>query len=402
MSYNPSAKILQKYSDVLIKFALNNGKGAKKGDVIFLQIPECAKPMLNPLQLAVLKAGCFPVVQYQPEDAGRVFFENASEAQLEFFPKQYMLERINTADHIVSIISTTNHFELKGVDSKKIMARSIASKFYSDAYRNKVDEKKLSWTLALFGTEHMAEEAGLSLKEYWKQIIKACFLDEENPIKKWQEVFKELERVRAKLNKLEIDYIHVEGKDVDLKVKIGPGRTWLGGSGQNIPSFELFISPDFRGTEGWIKFNQPLYRYGNLIIGAELEFRDGKVVKAKATKNAKLLKDMIAVEGADQVGEFSLTDRRLSRITKFMGETLFDENAGGRYGNTHIALGSAYRESYPDQVKSQKFTEQDWLDLGYNDSVIHTDIVSTTNRIVTAYLSNGSHKVIYKDGEFTV
>ena len=65
---------------------------------------------------------------------------------------------------------------------------------------------------------------------------------------------------------------------------------------------------------------------------------------------------MIAVEGADQVGEFSLTDRRLSRITKFMGETLFDENAGGRYGNTHIALGSAYRESYPDQIKSQKFS----------------------------------------------
>jgi aminopeptidase len=402
MSYLPSKTVLQKYADVLINFALNGGKGVKKDEVVVLQIPECAKPMVNPLQIAVLKAGCYPIIQYSPEETSKVFFENANDKQLNYFPKDYMLERINTADHIVSIISTNNHYELKDIDSKKIMERSKASKFYSDAYRNKVNSKKLSWTLALFGTEHMAEEANLSLKEYWKQIIKACFLDMEDPIQKWKEVFKDLESIRAKLNKLKIDYVHVEGEDVDLKVKIGPGRQWLGGSGCNIPSFELFISPDFRGTEGWIKFNQPLYRYGNLIDQVELEFKKGKVVKAKAKKNEGLLKDMIGVDGADQVGEFSLTDRRMSRITKFMGETLFDENVGGKYGNTHIAVGSAYRESYPDQVECQKFTEKDWKNLGFNESVVHTDIVSTTNRTVTAFLEDGSCKVIYKNGEFTV
>lgn len=402
MSYTPPTNILQKYADILIHFALKGGKGIKKNDVVFLQIPECAKPMANPLQISVLKAGGFPIIQYGIEGTAKTFYEHASKAQLEFFPKNYMLERINTADHIVSIISTDDHFELKGVDSKKIMNRSKAGKFYSDAYRDKVNAKKLSWTLALYGTEHMAEEANLSLKDYWKQIIKACFLDMENPTAKWKQVFKELETIRAKLNKLKIDYVHVEGEDVDLKVKIGPDREWLGGSGCNIPSFELFISPDYRGTEGTIKFNQPLYRYGNLIEGIELEFKKGKVVKAKAKKNEKLLKDMIAVEGADQVGEFSLTDKKMSRITKFMGETLFDENVGGKYGNTHIAVGSAYRESYPDQKACQKFTEKDWQNLGYNESVVHTDIVSTTNRTVTAFLQDGSCKVIYKNGEFVV
>lgn len=400
MSYTPSNKILQKYADILINFALNAGKGAKPKEVIVLQVPECAKPMIDPLQKAVLKAGCYPILQYLPEETGRVFYENANEDQLNYFPKKYMLARIEEADHIVSIISTINHFELKGIDSAKIMTRSKGSKFYADAYRDKVNKGKLSWTLALYGTEHMANEANLSIQEYWKQITKACFLDEANPIKKWQEIFVSLEKTRAKLNKLKIDYLHVEGKDVNLKVKIGEGRTWLGGSGQNIPSFELFISPDYRGTEGWIKFNQPLYRYGNLIENVRLEFKAGKVVKSSASKNAKLLKDMIAVTGANQIGEFSLTDRRMSRITKFMGETLFDENVGGRYGNTHIAVGSAYRESYPDQVASQKFTEKDWDKLGYNDSVVHTDIVSTVNRTVTAYLQGGGKKVIYKDGEF--
>jgi aminopeptidase len=402
MTYIPSDKVLQKYADVLIKFALNAGKGIKKNDVVFLQIPECAKAMINPLQISVLSAGGFPIVQYSPEGTAKTFYDHASKSQLDFFPKSYMLEKLNTADHIVSIIATDDHFELKDIDSKKIMDRSKASKFYSEAYRNKVNQKKLSWTLALFGTEHMAEEANLSLEEYWEQIVNACFLDEKNPIEKWQQVFKDLEDIRAKLNKLKVDYIHVEGEDADLKVKIGPGREWLGGSGCNIPSFELFISPDFRGTEGTIKFNQPLYRYGNLIEGVELEFKKGKVVKSSATKNEKLLKDMIAVEGADQVGEFSLTDRRMSRITKFMGETLFDENVGGEFGNTHIAVGSAYRESYPDQKECQSFTDKDWKNLGFNESVVHTDIVSTTNRTATAYLENGTSTVIYKDGEFKV
>ena len=59
---------------------------------------------------------------------------------------------------------------------------------------------------------------------------------------------------------------------------------WVGCSGRNIPSFEIFTSPDWRGTEGWISFNQPLYRYGNLVRGIRLEFSDGRVVRASRTR----------------------------------------------------------------------------------------------------------------------
>jgi len=81
-----------------------------------------------------------------------------------------------------------------------------------------------------------------------------------------------------KLNKLPIDKLHIKGGDVDLWITLGEKRRWLGGRGANIPSFELFTSPDCRYTEGWIKFNQPLYRYGNLIEGIALEFKKGRVV----------------------------------------------------------------------------------------------------------------------------
>jgi aminopeptidase len=194
--------------------------------------------------------------------------------------------------------------------------------------------------------------------------------------------------------------LHIKGEDVDLTVGIGKKRKWMAGSGRNIPSFEMFISPDWRLTEGWIKFNQPLYRYGNLIEGVELEFENGKVVRASAEKGEDVLKEMIAVEGANQVGEFSLTDSRLSRITKFMGETLYDENTGGEFGNTHIALGSSYKDSYPGDPS--KVSDQEWKDLGYNDSVVHTDIVSTRDRVVTAELEDGSSIKLYEDGKFVM
>ena len=72
----------------------------------------------------------------------------------------------------------------------------------------------------MYGTPAMAEEAGLDLEEYWEQIISACFLNEENPVKKWKEINAEICRVRDKLNELKLEYIHVIGPDEDLKLKI--------------------------------------------------------------------------------------------------------------------------------------------------------------------------------------
>ena len=155
-----------------------------------------------------------------------------------------------------------------------------------------------------------------------------------------------------------------------------------------------------RKTQGTIAFTEPLYAYGTLIKNVNLEFDHGRVVKASAKRGESVLAEMIKVSNADKIGEFSLTDKRLSRITKFMGETLFDENVGGTWGNTHVALGSAYKDAYPGDPS--EVTQAGWKELGYNESVIHTDIVATTKRTVTATLEGGTTKVIYKDGTFTI
>jgi aminopeptidase len=280
------------------------------------------------------------------------------------------------------------------------MKRGMAMKPFMDWRREKENRGKLSWTIGLYGTPAMAKAAGMSEKEYWSEIIRACFLDFANPIAKWKDVYRKMEAYRKKLNALPIETLRVTGKDADLTIALGNRRRWMSGRGANIPSFEIFTSPDWRGTEGWIRFSEPLYRYGNLIKGIELEFKKGKVVSARAKKNEKVLQAMLAAKNADKVGEFSLTDRRFSRITTFMANTLYDENVGGPQGNTHIAVGAAYHDCFTgEKVKMKK---KDWRRLGFNDSSVHTDMVSTTARTVTARLEGGKDKVIYTDGEFVL
>jgi aminopeptidase len=335
------------------------------------------------------------------QGSAKYFFENASKKQLTTFLDKYYRGLVDQIDHSISVISDHDPHELDGVDPKKIMLASKTNKPVSEWLDHKENQGEYTWTLALYGTPAMAKEAGLSLEEYWDQIIKACYLDEKDPILHCKKATAEIDRVAAKLSLLPIDRLHMFGKDVDLHIKLGEKRKWLGGTGRNIPSFEVFTSPDWRGTEGWIKFNQPLYRYGSLVRGIELTFEKGRVVKAKASENEKLLKEMLATDkGASQVGEYSLTDKRLSRITKFMAETLFDENMGGKFGNSHIAVGRSYHDTYALSTKG--VDKKTFEKLGYNDSAIHTDMITTADRTVEATMKNGSKQIIYKNGQFTV
>lgn len=398
--YKPSQKILDNYADVLVNFALNSGNGVKTGEVVFVQIPESAKPLLISIQKAILKAGAHILIQYLPNEMERTFFELANQNQLTFFPTAFLKGRVKQADHFLMILAETNFHELEGIDPQKIMDRNAVFKPYKDWRDNKENKGKLTWTIGLYATPAMAKEANLTLKESWHQIIKACYLNNKNPVEKWKKIQKQSERLRNKLNKLEIVKVNIKAKDTDLDITIGENRQWLGGGGRNIPSFEIFTSPDWRGTNGYIFFDQPLYRQGNLIKNIKLTFKDGLVIKAEAGYGEDFLKQLIKVENSDKIGEFSLTDKRFSKINKFMAETLYDENFGGPFGNTHIALGSAYKDTY--SKKMNKLNKEDWKNLGFNDSAVHTDIIATTDRTVTATLKNGKEIILYKSGEFQI
>jgi len=391
---------LKKYSDVLVKFALNGGEGIKKGDVVYLAAQQPGLPLAKAIYKTILEVGAHPIVNIIDDDFKLLQVTNASHNQLTHFPGKYYRGLADTIDHWIRVVAEEEPMYLKNADPAKVLLSNQAARTFREWLDEKEDQGKFTWTLCLYATERMAEEAGLTVKEYWGQIAKACFLNEANPVTKWRRVFHDLQGVLDRLNALPIKRLHVESAGTDLWITLGEKRKWLGGSGRNIPSFEIFTSPDWRGTEGKISFDMPLYRYGNVIKDIKLEFRKGHVVRATASTNERMLKELIKQKNADKIGEFSLTDTRFSKITKFMAETLFDENFGGKYGNTHIAVGKSYHDTYAGDTS--KMTEAQFAKLGFNRSQEHTDIISTTDRVVTAVLKDGSEKVIYRKGKFVI
>ncbi|MHB1567931.1 MAG: aminopeptidase [Solirubrobacteraceae bacterium] len=403
MSYVPAQEHLERYARLLVGYALGDGGGVKAGEVVRVRAPEVAKPLYVECCRAVWRAGGHVIGDYAPTDVPgasleRDFYELASDAQLDFFAESYYRGLLDQIDHMLYVDGTADPHALAGVDAGKIMRHHQAHRPLVDWTVAKESAGEYTWTVGLYGTEAMAAEARLSIEEYWEQIIAACFLDLPDPSERWREVNAKIKSHCDWLNSLQIDRLHVEGEDIDLWLSLGEKRKWIGGSGRNIPSFEVFTSPDWRGTEGRVRFSEPLYIHGTLITGVELEFADGVVVSSRADENAELLQEMLSAQGANKIGEFSLTDSRLSRITRFMANTLFDENVGGPFGNTHLAVGLSLQHCYDGDPGS--VSAQEWERLGFNQSVVHTDIVSTTDRTVTATKKGGGEQVIYSGGQF--
>ena len=398
--FTPSQKILENYAKVMIDFALGKGKGIKEKEVVYLQYDVEALPLALAVYQRILEKGAYPIIKSHEEKFQKILFNKAKDDQLKFFPKKYTKSLVETIDHRIYLIALRDPFLLKNVDPKKIIKANKPTGTLKKWLFNKEDEGKLTWSLCLFGTEGMAKEAGLTEEEFWQEIISTCYLGSDNPIPTWKKTFQQIDYIKNKLNKLPIERLHLTSKDTNLWINLGEKRQWQGGEGCNIPSFEIFTSPDWRGTNGHIYFDFPLYRYGNLIKGIYLEFKDGKVVKVKAKENEKLLRAIISQKNADKIGEFSLTDNRFSKISRFMADTLFDENFGGKFGNTHLALGSSYHDCYQGEVKS--LTEKQWWKLGFNQSTEHTDIIATGPRLVEVILKNNICKKLYQDGKFLI
>ena len=211
-------------------------------------------------------------------------------------------------------------------------------------------------------TEALAKQSKMPLKKYAEEIVKACYLDKPNPVKIWKDLSRKSKAIKERLNNLNIDYLHIESKNINLKIKLGEKRRWLGVSGHNIPSFEIFTSPDWRGAEGVYYANMPGYPSGNYVKGVRLVFKNGRVAEISAEKGEKFVKKRLAIDkGAKQIGEISFTDKRFSPITKFMASGLYDENVGGKYGNCHLALGRSFTDAFRGNPKKlTKKLEKSW------------------------------------------
>jgi len=391
---------LEKYADVLL-WALQTAKktNLKKGDIVLIQYDQPALKLTEILYARLLDMGVHPV-QRMVATFGmeKSFYSKANSKQLTFLAPgdKELYKNINGRIFLHAPESLTH---LKDIDPARIGKAIVARKSLKDILDKREELRKYSWTLCLLPTAELARQARMPLKQYTTQIIKACYLDKENPVDQWQYILKEVTAIKKFLSALPVKYYTMESPNMDLKITPGEKRRWAGVSGHNIPSFEVFLSPDWRGTEGVYFANLPSFRSGNYIEDVRITFARGKAVKIEAKQGEEFVKKQLAMDaGACQVGEFSLTDKRFSRIDRFMAETLFDENFGGREGNSHIALGSSYSDTFAgDPARLSPAMKKK---LGFNDSALHWDLVNTEPKTVTACLTNGKKVVVYDRGIF--
>lgn len=395
-----TAEELEKYAEVML-WGLTTARKEKfkKGDIVLLQYDLPALGLAEALYGKLIDRGMHALQRLGPTSTmERHFYTRANGKQLVFIPpgEKELYARLNGRIYLHAPQSLTH---LADVDPAVIARTQLSRKPLRDIFNEREDQGVYAWTLCTVPTEDMAKQAGLSLDDYTAQVIRACYLDEEDPVGKWASIHREVGEIKAWLNSLPVKTFTVASENMELRITPGRKRRWLGVSGHNIPSFEIFLSPDWRGTEGTYYANQPSFRLGNYVEGVRLRFEKGVAVSMEARQGRDFVVKQLAMDkGAAQVGEFSLTDRRFSRIDRFMADTLFDENYGGDYGNCHIAVGASYSDTYagdPAELDKKKKRA-----LGFNDSALHWDLVNTEPKTVMAELATGEKLLIYEKGEF--
>jgi aminopeptidase len=240
-----------------------------------------------------------------------------------------------------------------------------------------INRRELNWTVV---PAPNAGWAGLvfpdlspadALRRLEQDIVTVLRL-EDDPVAAWQERAAELRAHAAKLNERTFDAIRLVGPGTDLTVGLLPssrfiaaGMDTVGGISHqaNVPTEEVFTTPDPTRVDGVVRATKPLTLGGTTVDGIEVEFRGGEVVRVDATKGVEVLRGWIGRdEGARRLGELALVDGdgRVGQTGTVFHETLLDENAA-----SHLALGSAYTMCLADEADHERA----------NRSAIHVDFM---------------------------
>jgi aminopeptidase len=394
--------ILEKYAAVL-EWALETARGRpyKAYETVLIRYDHDALPLTEALWRRLIARKLHVTPRLLTPPVMEKDFYTLSDKRQRIFIAAGEREFYRALAGNIYIGAPSSLVHLRDIDPKRIVEVSTARKEFREIMEAREAQKKFGWTLCVLPTAELARRAGCSIGAYTEQIVRACFLDTDDPVAKWKEVHTEANEIKRRLGSLKMRSVRIESANMDLTIHIGEQRRFNGVSGHNIPSFEIFTSPDWRGARGIWYANQPSYRSGNLVEKVKLEFTNGRARLIGAHEGEAFTRQMLATDrGAAQIGEFSLTDRRFSNITRFMADTLFDENYGGAEGNCHIALGNAYLDTFAG--KSAALTKTERAALGFNESALHWDLVNTEAKTVRAELAGGKSMIIYEKGCFTL
>ena len=339
------------------------------GQQVVVRSSTLAAPLMLALQEELLVREAWPLLRTELPGTDEGFWQHARDAHLDGFPASDLAEAQAT-DASIGIQAPANTRALAHVDAER-MARAARA-------RAPVREAALArrWCLTLWPTAAGAQQAGMGTTEFAAFVRRALFLDRGEATASWSELRLFQARLIERLAPARELRIEAEGTDLTLSVE---GRTWINSDGKrNMPSGEVFTGPLETSAEGRIRYTIPSSPRGVEVDGIELEFREGRVVAARAERGEDYLKATLATdEGASRLGEIGIGTN--FGIDRPVGAILFDEKIGG---TVHLAVGRSYPETG-----------------GTNESAVHWDMICDLRRGGTLYADG---EPIQRDGRFLV
>jgi len=359
---------IKKMAEVLVKYSL----AIKKGDRFFIRSTPLAQPLVREVYRMAIKRGAVVDVVLNFPELQRIYLETADEELLKE-PTPLQLFGVEHYNKFLGIGAAFNSREMAGIPGEVMKRYSKGTRKVTERMFEREAKGEMKWCGTAFPTHAAAQEASMSLEAYEDFVFDACGLNEEDPTAYWKEVSQKQKASIAHLNKLK--EIHVTSKDTDLRLSVA-GRKWINCDGKvNFPDGEIFTSPVEDSVNGKIRFSFPGIYMGQEVEDIQLQFKDGKVVAAKAKKGEDLLQQLLKTdEGASRLGEFAIGTN--FNIPKFSKSILFDEKLGG---TIHCAIGAGFPEAGSK-----------------NKSGVHWDMICDMKE---GGKITGDGKIIYRNGK---
>lgn len=340
---------LDRWAEVLVKHATD----IQPGKIVRINAQPSAERLLEAVYRKVLIAGGLPMVNCRPEFLGEAFFELANEQQLDWTSPLARLET-ETIDASINIGASNNLRAYDKFDPKVTQRAARADRPNREIFFQRaavaddpsIDStlKPLLWTTTLFPTNAYAQDAGMSLNDYSDFVVRACQLNQEDPVAFWQALDRwQCQLAEQLMTGSELHFQTPAG--TDLKVDIS-GARWLSSPGRkNFPDGEVYSGPNLNapngGADGVVFFDKRCVYQGHAVRNARIVMKNGRATDVTADEGEAFLISMLDQDdGARRIGEVAFgTNRAINRPT---GQILFDEKMGGSF---HLAFGSGYPET---------------------------------------------------------
>lgn len=403
---------LKRYADLI----MHKGVAVQAGQEVVIQCPVETAGFGRLLVERAYAAGAGHVTMLWNDDAvTRLTYENVEGDWFERVPEWQRLQKDSLAEAgaCFVFVEGTDPELLKGIDPAKPATWGKANNAQCTAYRHGLDHGINAWCIAGAPVAAWARQVfpgvddEVAVYKLWKAILSAARAEGPDPESDWELHAAAFDKNLRFLNENHFDALHyTAGNGTDLVIGMTEKHLWGGGSMRaadgrtfcpNIPTEEVYTSPDFRRVDGVVHSALPLVHHGSKIDRFWLRFEHGVVVDFDAEVGRAALQSILDTdEGARRLGEAALISKNtpIRQSNMLFYDTLYDENA-----SCHLALGMGFPDCYEG---GYDMTREELLAAGVNDSATHVDfMIGADDLNIVGTRADGTEVPVFVNGQWT-